>query len=123
MAESRDSQRSVILCSLTQIGPAKRVGYLRLDTIRNVLQMDPDVLARAAEANELPVALFGPDRCCIQSCALYLCHTQSLEALLHSSSSILPARRQPLDPDRLVARVAREWIAHAHCMAPVINRE
>jgi hypothetical protein len=38
-------------------------------------------------------------------------------------SSILLANRWPLDPDQfVVARIAREWVDHAHSVASVIRR-
>jgi hypothetical protein len=122
MAVDLDGQRSAIQSSLTRVGPAKPIGYLPLDTIRDVLQTDPHALAHEAEANGLSAALLGPDQCCIRSGALYVFHRQSLEALLQSSSSILSASRWPLDPDRFVARIACEWIDPAHPVAAVIRR-
>ena len=122
MANNVDAERSAILSSLTQVGSAKPVGYLPLDTIRDILQMDPHTLAQDAKANGLSAALFGPDQCCIRSGALYVFDGQSLEKLLRSSRSILSSSRWPLDPDQFVARIAREWIDHAHPVAPVIKR-
>jgi hypothetical protein len=122
MADDRDAERSAILRNLTQVGPPKPIGYLPLHTIRNILQMDPCALAHDAKANGLSVALFGPDQCCIKSGALYVFDRQSLETLIRSSRSILSASGWPLDPDQFVARIAREWIDHAHSVAPVIKR-
>ena len=122
MADDLDAERSTILSSLTQVGPAKPIGYLPLYTIRDVLQMDPHALAQDAQANGLSAALFGPDQCCIKSGALYIFDRQSLENLVQSSRRILQASRWPLDPDQFVARIAREWIDHAHSVAPVIKR-
>lgn len=122
MAADLDAQRSTILRSLTQVGPCKPIGYLPLYIIRDVLQMEPHAVAQAAQAKGLSAAPFGPVQCSIKSGALYVFDRQSLEALLQSSSSILSATRWPLDPDRFVARIAREWIDHAHGVAPVIKR-
>jgi hypothetical protein len=77
------SKMTAILSSLTQVGPAKSIGYLPLDTIRNILQMDARALADEAEANGQSVMLLGPERCCIKSGALYVFDKQSLETLLN----------------------------------------
>ena len=113
---------SMILSSLTQVGPAKPIGYLPLYTIRDVLQMDPYALAQDAKARGLSSTLFGPNQCCIKSGALYVFDKHSLESLMRSSTAILVATGWPLDPDQFVARIAREWIDHAHSIAPVIKR-
>jgi len=108
MTDDCDAEMSVILSNLTQVGPAKPIGYLPLHTIRDILQMDPHALAHDAKANGLSTALFGPDQCCIKSGALYVFDRQSLEILMRSSR--LSGNRWPLDPDQFVARIAREWI-------------
>jgi hypothetical protein len=118
----RAETENAILRSLTRVGPAKPVAYLPLHTIRIILQMDPQALAQDAELNGLGAALFGPDRCCIKSGALYIFDRQSLENLIRLSKSILLASGWPLDPDHFVARIAREWIDHAHPVASVIKR-
>jgi hypothetical protein len=122
MADDLVAARSAILRSLTQVGPAKPIGYLPLRTIRDVLQMDPHALAHQAEANGLSAVLFGPDQCCIKSGALYVFDRRSLETLMQSSRSILSGNRWPLDPDQFVARIAREWIDPTHSVTPVIRR-
>ena len=78
--------------------------------------------AQGAEARGLSSALFGPNLSCIKSGALYVFDRHSLESLLRSSTAILVASGWPLDPDQFVARIAREWIDHAHSIAPVIKR-
>jgi hypothetical protein len=117
-----EAERSTILSNLTQVGPAKPVGYLPLYTIRDVLQMDPYAVAQDARLNGLSAAIFGPDQCCIKSGALYVFDRQSLERLLRSSKLIVSASCWPLDPDQFVARIAREWIDDAYSVAPVIKR-
>lgn len=59
-------QRTTILNSLSRVGPAKPLGYLPLYTIRDVLQTEPEELARDAKARGLSAALFEPDYCCIK---------------------------------------------------------
>jgi hypothetical protein len=122
MVHDLDADKSSILSSLTQVGPAKPIGYLPLYTIRDILQMEPRALARDAQARGLSAALLGPDRCCIKSGALYLFDRKSLEQLLQSSRQILSASRWPPDPEQFVARIAREWLDQAHPVTPVIRR-
>jgi len=125
MADDLDPERSTILNrirnGLTQVWPAKPIGYLPLYTIHDVLQMDPHALAQDAEANGLSAILVAPDQCCIKSGALYIFDRQSLEKMLQSYRPILQTSDWPLDPDQFVARIAREWIDPAHSVAPVIR--
>jgi hypothetical protein len=122
MPNDLDAARNAILQSLALVGPTKPIGYLPLYTIRDVLKMEPQSLARDAEARGLSASLFGADLCCIESGALYLFDRQSLWHLLQSSRAILLANHWPLDPLEFVARIAREWIDPSHPVAPVINR-
>jgi hypothetical protein len=122
MADDLNAQKSTILRSLIKIGPSKPISYLPLYTIRDILQMEPHVLVRDAEARGISAAVFGPDRCCIKSGALYLFDRRAVEHLMQSSRSILSASGWPLDADQFVARIAREWIDPAHPVAPVIKQ-
>jgi hypothetical protein len=122
MAEDFDTEGNSILRGVAQIGPAKPVGYLPLHTIRDILRIEPRVLAQDGAAKGLSAVLFGPTQCCIKSGALYLFDRQSLELLLQSSRPILSASRWPLDPDQFVRRIAREWIEPGHPVVPVIRR-
>ena len=70
MVRDLEASRSTILSSLTQVGPAKPIGYLPLYTIRDILQMDPYALAQDAKTRGLSSTLFGPNQCCIKSGAL-----------------------------------------------------
>ena len=117
-----DVERTAILSSLSQVGPAKPLGYLPLHTICDILHMDARALAAEAEANGLSALLIGPEQCCIKSGALYIFDKQSLGTLLRSSSSTLSENCWPLDPTQFVARVACEWIDQAHPVASVIHR-
>jgi hypothetical protein len=122
MTQDLDPNRNAILSQLTQVGPAKPVGYLPLYTITDLLQMNPHVLADEASASGRSVALFGPDQCCIKSGALYVFDRQSLQTLMQSSTSLLLANGWPLEPDEFVARIACEWIDQSHPLAPLIKR-
>jgi hypothetical protein len=88
MADDFDAERSGILRSVAQIGPAKPIGYLPLYTIRDILKMEPHALAQDSAAKGLSAALFGPAQCCIKSGALYLFDRQSLELLLLETNSV-----------------------------------
>jgi hypothetical protein len=122
MADDLDAEKHAILSGLTRVGPAKPIGYLPLYTICDVPWMDPQAVAREAEANGRSVVLFGPDQCSIKSGGLYIFDRQSLETLLQSSRSILSANCWPLEPDQFVARIAREWVDQSHSVASVIRR-
>ena len=110
MADDPDARKVAIMSSLTQVGPAKPVGYLPLHTIRNILQLEPCAIERDAEAKGLQTTLFEPGQCCIESGALYIFDRSSLDRLLRSSSAILSANHWPENPESFVARVASEWI-------------
>jgi len=71
MAEDFDTEGNSILRGVAQIGPAKPVGYLPLHTIRDILRIEPRVLAQDSAAKGLSAVLFGPTQCCIKSGALY----------------------------------------------------
>jgi hypothetical protein len=122
MVDNLDADKTHILSSLTQVGPAKPIGYLPLYTIRDILRIEPNALACDAEARGLSTAPLGPDQCCIKSGALYVFDRKSLEHMMQSSRHILSPSRWPLDPEQFVARIAREWIDQAHPVVPVIRR-
>jgi hypothetical protein len=110
MVDDLEAKKAAILSSLTQVGPTKPIGYLPLQTIRDILQVEPRTIEQEAEAKGLSTALFRPGQCCIRSGALYLFDRSSLERLLRSSSPILSANDWPEEPDSFVKRVASEWI-------------
>jgi hypothetical protein len=122
MVDDLKIEKSAVLSNLTRVGPAKPIGYLPLYTIRNLLEMEPHMLAQEARTRGLSTALFEPNQCCIKSGALYVFDRSSLERLIQSSNSVLAASHWPFDADQFIARIASEWIDQAHPVALVVNR-
>jgi len=70
----------------------------------------------AALASEL----FGPEKCCINSGALYVYDREGLTRLLATRAGMLEADNLPLDPDRFVAHIAAVWFQPNHPAYAVI---
>jgi hypothetical protein len=113
-------EQLALLGSLTEVGPAKPVGYLPLYTIRDLAQLTPESVAASATARGLAAALFGPSECCIKSGALYVYHREALAILLQEKAATVCAAGLPIDPDRFVARIASIWFEPDHPLYPVI---
>ena len=103
--------RHTSLRNLTEVGPAKPVGYLPLDTIKKVAKVSIEVVANEARARGLIAVQFGPDACCIKSGALYVYDREALAKLLQAQAGLVTVVGLPLDPDRFVAHIAADWYA------------
>lgn len=112
--ELSEDERNALLRSLTEVGPSKPVGYLPLNTIENIAQLDPETVAAAARARGLATEQFAPSGCCIKSGALYIYHREALAALLRANADAVHAAGLPLDPGDFVARIASVWFEQNH---------
>jgi len=110
----------MLLRSLTEVGPTKPVGYLPLDTIRNVVRQSPEAVAASANVRGLMAVQFGPDICCIKSGALYVYDRESLARLLRAEADAVAHAGLPSDPDRFVAHIAAVWYAEDHPACQII---
>jgi hypothetical protein len=120
--EPSETERNALLRSLTEVGPAKPVGYLPLYTIEEFVQLTPEAVAAAATARGLATAQFGPAACCIKSGALYVYDRKALANLLQESADTIAAASLPSDPDRFVAHIATVWFDMAHPAYALIAR-
>lgn len=121
MQEGPDGvERSFLLRSLSQVGPAKPIGYLPLQTIRLLAKLEPSSVARDAFDRGLASAQFGPAECCIKSGALYVYHREALARLLRVNTPILTAANMPLEPENFVAFIATNWLEPSHPAYPII---
>jgi hypothetical protein len=116
----REDEQRDILRSVTDVGRSKPVGYLPLATIRDVLQLDPKVVADAATARGLVAAQFGPEVCCIKSGALYVYHREALANILKVRTDAISMAGLPSDPDRFIAVIAATWFEEDHPARPII---
>ncbi len=115
-----EAERERLLLSLSQVGPNKTIGYLPLYTIRDFVQLSPETIAADAAARGLASEQFGPEKCCINSGALYVYDREGLTRLLATHAGMLEADHLPLDPDRFVAHIAAVWFQPNHPAYAVI---
>jgi hypothetical protein len=120
MTAPDEDKRKALLRSLTDVGPAKPIGYLPLYTITDFAQLSPEAIAADAKARGLAVAQFGPDMCCIKSGAFYVYDSKALASLLQAQADAVSNAGLPLDPDRFVAHIAAMWYAADHPAYPII---
>lgn len=118
MAVSEPTKAASLLRSLNRVGPAKPVGYLPLNTVKDLVNVEV-VMANAA-ARGLAAAQFGPENCCIRSGALYVYDRQALRRLLRNHADLLAAANMPLDPDHFIARIAAVWLEPSHPVHSII---
>ncbi|HZR73731.1 hypothetical protein [Bradyrhizobium sp.] len=97
------------LRSLAEVGPAKPVGYLPLDTIRNFTTLSVEAVANEARARGLAAAQFDSDACCIKSGALYVYDREALAKVLKAQAGAVAIAGLPNEPDRFVAQIASVW--------------
>ena len=115
MAASKPTEAASLFRSLNQVGPAKPVGYLPLNTIKNLVKVEVDQVIASAASRGLASAQFGPEECCIKSGALYIYDRQALTRLLRNHADLLAAAKMPIDPDHFVARIRRLAGAKSPC--------
>jgi hypothetical protein len=111
-----------LLGSLTGVGSTKPVAYLPLYTIKDFVQLSPDVVAADAKARGLAAVQFGPDTCCIKSGALYVYDREALARLLQVQADAVAHAGLPHDPDRFVRHIAAVWYPKDHPAHPIIAK-
>jgi hypothetical protein len=118
-----EEERNSLLRSLTEVGPAKPIGYLPLQAIEKFLRLPPEALAAAAIAQGLSTAQFAPPPVsCIKSGALYVYHREALANLLQANADALSAAALSLDPDDFVVRIATLWFEESHPAHKIIAK-
>ena len=110
-----------VLESLSLVGPSKAVGYLPIRTVTHVLGLKVEGVIADAEARGLEAITFGPRHCCIKSGALYVFDQEALERILRGSSATLQEVGAPLDPQKFVRFIARNWFASDSPIMPIIR--
>jgi hypothetical protein len=120
--ETSETERQVLLRGLTDVGPAKPIGYLPLHTIEEFVQLSPQAVAADANARGLATAEFGPAACCIKSGALYVYDREALADLLRENVESIAVAGLPSDPDRFVAHIAAVWFDRDHPAYSLIAR-
>ncbi len=121
-SEADEDKRKMLMRSLTEVGPAKPVGYLPLRTIKDFVKLSPDTIAADAAKHGLAMAQFDPKTCCIKSGALYVYDRESLAKLLQAQADAVSVAGVPHDPDRFVAHIAAVWYAEDHPAYPIIAK-
>ncbi|WP_186419187.1 hypothetical protein [Bosea sp. CS1GBMeth4] len=112
---------SSVLESLTLVGSTKAIGYLPLQTVTQVLQLNvEDAIAHAAACG-LNALSIGPQECCINSGALYVFDAAALEAILRNGVATLEQVNAPTDPTMFVRFIARYWFPADHPIMPIIR--
>lgn len=119
--ELDEDSRNTLLRSLTEVGPAKPIGYLPLDTIRNFVKLSPDAIANEARTRGLVTVQFGPDACCIKSGAFYVYDREALGRLLQAQAGLVAVAGLPREPDRFVAHIAAVWYAEDNPACRIIG--
>ena len=114
MPTTPELDESMLLRSLTQVGPAKPVGYLPLDTIRNFAKLSVEAIVSAARTRGLVAVQFGADASCIKSGALYVYDHEALSGLLQAQASALAAAGLPVEPDPFIEHIAAVWYPEDH---------
>ncbi|WP_234731371.1 hypothetical protein [Acidocella facilis] len=111
-------EKAEILRSLTSVGPKKAVGYLPLYTIRDILRLQPEQVAREAEDEGLRALIIDTAR--IKSGALYVYHQDTLSRLLLKFEEIVVAANAPIDPDKFIELIAYHQFEPNHPLYRII---
>ncbi len=113
-------ERKRIMVSITGVGLRKPIGYLPLNTITNVLEISADTLADDARSRGLAAVTLTPDRCCINSGALYVYDYDALAELLLAFAETLSGCGLSTNPDEFVLQIAANWLDSSHAARPII---
>jgi hypothetical protein len=114
-------ERTSVLDDLTRVGPDKALGYLPLQTISRVLGLNVEDVIANERSRGLAALLLGPERCCINSGALYVYDPVALDAILRSSRSMLERAGFPTSAEPFIRTIAREWLNSDHPLMPLVK--
>ena len=116
-----ENHHASVLSSLTNVGPAKAVGYLPLQTLGRFLGLDVEAVSANARSRGLAVLVLSPEECCIKSGALYVYDPDALDKILCTSRSVLALSNFPTVPEAFVRAIARDWLESDHPAMPIIK--
>jgi hypothetical protein len=100
-----------ILSDLIDVGPEKPLGYLPIDTLKDVCEVDVEDFARTLRVKGLKTIMLNMEESNVGwNGALYAYHEDSLRNLLLEQRELLMQKRWPLDPEA--------FIRHLNNLAP-----
>lgn len=98
--------KTELLNDLHQVGPAKPVGYLPLDTIENDCGANVAELQQLCEIKGLKTAIFSHKECETYSGALFVWHEAALQAMLEPQKLMLAAAGIKADCEDYIRKIA-----------------
>ena len=107
MSDTPDLDR--ILSEHINVGLAKPISYLPVNTIENVLKMRVGDYVRLVERAGGKCAVLSADETCIKSGAVYAYSDEDLALILTDNRELLVEHSWPQVPAEFVRRIAAEW--------------
>lgn len=90
---------------LLLVGERKTIGYLPLETIRNLCLCEPKTLQIVLNSMGLHTLMRRESKCRIGSGALYAYHKEQLKAFLFERISVLEPQGWPVEPEAFVEKL------------------
>jgi hypothetical protein len=111
-----------ILDSHLRVGPDKPVSYLPIRTVERVIGITIPAYVSMAENHGHKCSVLYPERCCINSGAIYVYSYEYLDPLLKSNERLLSVHGWPTTPAEFINRIAAEWLEEESPIMPVIRK-
>lgn len=104
------------------VGSAKPVSYLPIETIETFLGMSVDTYSAMIKGKGNRCAVFRAEQCCIRSGAVYAYNPEALDKILLEHSHILSEHDWPAVVDAFIAKIAAEWVDSGSPLMSVIRQ-
>jgi hypothetical protein len=111
-----------LLDSHLKVGPDKPVSYLPIRTVERVIGITIPTYVSMIENDGNNYSVLYPERCCINSGAIYVYSYEDLELLLKANEPLLSVHGWPTTPVEFINRIAAEWLDEESPIMPVIRK-
>lgn len=115
-----ETDRILILKSITEVGRSKAIGYLPTNTIERILKVNTDWIEKFCSQNGLRFRVFSEEQTCIKSGAIFVWSEKMLVDVL--SRARRGDQLDPMAPDDFVQLIATEWYDDDHYLMATIRR-
>jgi hypothetical protein len=118
---TRDLQIVTLLESLDKVGDSKAVGYLPRHTVIDILDMTSTDVLSMYGSKGLLVVEFKESETCIKGGAFFVYDAAMIAKLIFKYECILAVNRWPLDPNKIIKKIAKKWYPERHPAMPFIR--
>ena len=101
--------RLSILRSLDLVGESKAIGYLPIATVENLLDTSIESIRYLYENKGLSIVVFGEDRTCMKSGAIFIFDEQMMLAMIDRFKEIIIRRGWKLELEYVIEKIAVAW--------------